>query len=293
MFARGVRRFIIGLGKKVLIANIVAVPADQIFTIAGDQLTMGLAWLGVLCYALQIYFDFSGYSDMAIGLGLMFGFRFLENFQLSLHRPTRSPSSGGAGTFRCPTWFRDYLYIPLGGNRVAPWRVYLNLVIVFFLCGLWHGASWNFVVWGLFHGELSGRRARRARASHGENARGRLLRHVYVMLVVWWLGVLPCRFAAGGRPFLHAMAGMSEPSGLDHPSPCTPTRRSCIALVGRYNRFHPGCARRSGAGGRRRAGGGSQIGSGVGRARCADLLLSGVDHELAAGTYNPFIYFRF
>src|SRR5215471_8104535 len=151
MFARGVSRFITGLGKKVLIANTLAVPVDLIFTIPSDQLTGGLAWLGVICYALQIYFDFSGYSDMAIGLGLMFGFRFLEKFNY----PYISQSITEFWRrwhISLSNWFRDYLYIPLGGNRRGRLRGYFNLVIVFLLCGLWHGASWPFVLWGTWHG---------------------------------------------------------------------------------------------------------------------------------------------
>ncbi len=150
-FAYGVRRFVVGLGKKILIANVVAGPADRIFGLPLEQLEPGLAWLGIVCYTLQIYFDFSGYSDMAIGLAAMFGFRFPENF----NHPYIARSVQEFWRrwhLSLSNWFRDYLYIPLGGNRVAPARVYLNLLTVFFLCGLWHGASWNFVVWGLFHG---------------------------------------------------------------------------------------------------------------------------------------------
>ncbi len=152
-FAYGVRRFVIGLAKKVLIANVVAGPADKIFGMPSSELSTAHAWLGIVCYTLQIYFDFSGYSDMAIGLGRMFGFRFPENF--------RWPYVASSVTafwrrwhISLSTWFRDYLYIPLGGNRVSPARRYRNLVTVFFLCGLWHGASWNFVIWGLWHGSF-------------------------------------------------------------------------------------------------------------------------------------------
>jgi len=150
-FYSGVKRFIIGLGKKVLIANTVGAVTDQIFTIPANQLTFNLSWLGIICYSLQIYFDFSAYSDMAIGLGRMFGFEFLENFNY----PYISKSIKEFWRrwhISLSTWFRDYLYIPLGGNRCKPRRAYLNLLIIFFLCGLWHGASWTFVIWGLYHG---------------------------------------------------------------------------------------------------------------------------------------------
>src|SRR6478672_6245979 len=150
-FGYGVRRFIIGLAKKVLIANVVAGPADRIFGLPPGELSAGHAWLGIACYTLQIYFDFSGYSDMAIGLGRMFGFRFPENFRWP-YVATSVQDFWRRWHLSLSTWFRDYLYIPLGGNRVSRGRQYRNLVTVFFLCGLWHGASWNFVIWGLWHG---------------------------------------------------------------------------------------------------------------------------------------------
>lgn len=150
-FAWGVRRLLIGLGKKLLIADTVALPADTIFALPPDQLTTPLAWIGVACYTLQIYFDFSGYSDMAIGLAALYGFRFPENFAYPY--VARSVQDfWRRWHLSLSRWFRDYLYVPLGGNRVRPGRVYLNLIVVFFLCGLWHGASWTFVAWGLFHG---------------------------------------------------------------------------------------------------------------------------------------------
>jgi alginate O-acetyltransferase complex protein AlgI len=152
-FAAGARRFVLGLGKKMIVANTMATCADGVFAVPTDQLTTGLAWLGVVSYALQIYFDFSGYSDMAIGMARLFGFHFPENFNY--------PYLSGSITefwrrwhMSLSRWFRDYVYIPLGGNRRSPARTYLNLVIVFFLCGLWHGASWTFVTWGMLHGAL-------------------------------------------------------------------------------------------------------------------------------------------
>lgn len=149
-FGYGVQRFVIGLGKKVLIANTAASVVDEIFKAQGN-LDMPTAWLGIFCYTLQIYYDFSGYSDMAVGLARMFGFTFLENFNY----PYISQSIQEFWRrwhISLSLWFRDYLYIPLGGNRRSAGRVYFNLILVFFLCGLWHGASWNFIVWGLFHG---------------------------------------------------------------------------------------------------------------------------------------------
>jgi len=148
-FAEGIRRFAIGLVKKMLIANQTALIADQIFALPFGSASRGAVWLAVLCYAFQIYFDFSGYSDMAIGLGKMLGFDFLENF--------RYPYISRSITefwrrwhISLSSWFRDYVYIPLGGNRRG--NRYFNLFVVFFLTGMWHGASWNYIVWGLWNG---------------------------------------------------------------------------------------------------------------------------------------------
>lgn len=150
-FSYGVKRFIQGFSKKIILSNAFAVVADRAFSLAGTaDLSVSFAWIGALSYTLQIYFDFSGYSDMAIGLGRMFGFHFQENFDYPYISDSISEfwrrwhiSLGG--------WFRDYLYIPLGGSRVKSGRLILNLFIVWFLTGLWHGASWHFVAWGLMY----------------------------------------------------------------------------------------------------------------------------------------------
>ncbi len=150
-FARGVLFFGFGMAKKVLLANPMGSVADAAFG-AGDLLWYD-AWTGVVAYAFQIYFDFSGYSDMAIGLGLMLGFEFRRNFDL----PYLSQSITEFWRrwhISLSTWLRDYLYIPLGGNRVSPRRTYINLAIVMLLGGLWHGAQWTFVIWGAIHGLL-------------------------------------------------------------------------------------------------------------------------------------------
>ena len=149
--AAGVRRFILGLSKKLLLSNTVGQMADLVFTAPAAQLDARSAWLGALCYMLQIYFDFSGYSDMAIGLGKMFGFHFLENFQYP-YVSASIKEFWRRWHISLSTWFRDYLYIPLGGNRKGKLRTELNKCLVFFCTGLWHGASWNFVLWGLWHG---------------------------------------------------------------------------------------------------------------------------------------------
>jgi alginate O-acetyltransferase complex protein AlgI len=147
----GFYRFVIGLSKKMLIANILAEYVDQVFALPANEIGTATAWLGILAYTFQIYFDFSGYSDMAIGIGRMIGFKFPENF----NNPYISRSVTEFWKrwhITLGSWMMDYLYIPLGGNRKGKGRTYLNLWIVFFLSGLWHGAAWNFVVWGAYHG---------------------------------------------------------------------------------------------------------------------------------------------
>jgi alginate O-acetyltransferase complex protein AlgI len=150
-FASGVRRFIIGLGKKVLIAGVMTKVADGIFGLPTGQLNFWLAWTGITAFSLQVYFDFSAYSDMAIGLGRMLGFEFKENFNYPFIAQSIR-EFWRRWHISLSTWFRDYLYIPLGGNRRSNVRTYFNLFTVFLLCGLWHGASWTFVMMGALFG---------------------------------------------------------------------------------------------------------------------------------------------
>ncbi len=181
LFVSGVERFSYGLAKKMLIANALGAVADPIFALDQSQLSLTLAWLAIVCYALQIYFDFSAYSDMAIGLGRMFGFQFQENFNYPY--VSRSLKEfWQRWHISLSRWFRDYLYIPLGGNQGGNIRTYFNLMTVFILCGLWHGASWNFLLWGLIHGgfliiERLGLTNILARLP-------RIMSHVYTLLVV-------------------------------------------------------------------------------------------------------------
>ena len=147
LFVSGVRRFVYGLAKKVLIADTLGITADAVFSSDPSSLSATAVWFGILCFGLQIYFDFSAYSDMAIGLGRMFGFKFKENFNYPFIAKSVT-EFWDRWHISLGSWFRDYLYIPLGGNRNGIARTYLNLWTVFLLCGLWHGASWNFVIWG-------------------------------------------------------------------------------------------------------------------------------------------------
>lgn len=152
--AEGFRRFIIGLSKKLLLSNTAGFVVDSVFALQEAQIDIRLAWLGAICYVFQIYFDFSGYSDMAIGLGKVFGFHFKENFNYpytadSIKEFWRRWHISLSG------WFKEYLYIPLGGNRKGKIRTSINKFVVFFCTGFWHGANWTFIIWGLYHGFFS------------------------------------------------------------------------------------------------------------------------------------------
>lgn len=179
LIAQGLRRFVIGLGKKLILSGTLAQLTDGVFALANPH--AGLAWLGAVSYMLQIYFDFSGYSDMAIGVGQMFGFQTPENFN-------HPYIAGSIGDFwrrwhiSLSSWFKDYLYIPLGGNRKGKFRAALNKAIVFTLCGLWHGANWTFLVWGAWHGLLSAIES--IKRPDPKKLPGKLLAHAYTLLAV-------------------------------------------------------------------------------------------------------------
>jgi alginate O-acetyltransferase complex protein AlgI len=290
-FAIGIRRFIIGLGKKVLIANVVAGPADRIFSMPMDQWSPAYVWLGIVCYTLQIYFDFSGYSDMAIGLGRMFGFRFPENFRWPYVADTVQ-DFWRRWHLSLSSWFRDYLYVPLGGNRVSGARTYVNLVVVFFLCGLWHGASWNFVIWGLFHGTFLV--LERLGLASFIRKLTPPLQHTYVLLVVMvgWVffraDTLPQALA-----FLKTMFALQAATTL---SPFTiryfVTNEVALALAAGIVGATPiwkyvGLWQRALA--QRWRALGFELATNV--ALLAVFFASIL--QVAARTYNPFIYFRF
>ena len=178
----GVKRFIIGLAKKMLIANTMGAVADKIFTQPADSFTPLTAWIGALSYTMQLYYDFSGYSDMAIGLGLIFGFTFMENFNY----PYISKSITEFWRrwhISLSTWFKQYVYIPLGGNRKGNNRTYINLFIVFLLTGIWHGASWNFVFWGIWNGFFIILEKATGWCNETGNRFVNILKHIYTIFV--------------------------------------------------------------------------------------------------------------
>jgi len=286
--AYGARRFVTGLAKKVLIANTLGRVADPIFALPPGELTPAVAWLGLACYTLQIYFDFSGYSDMAIGLMRMLGFRILENFNYPyIARSIRE--FWRRWHISLSNWFRDYLYVPLGGNRRGRLREYANLAIVFLLCGLWHGASWPFVLWGAWHGAF----LVIERAGFGRVlARARWAAHLYALLAVMLGWVLfRCDTLAHAAGYFAALAGRNDVDPLRHPPAewlDMWTMVTLAAAVVLAAPIAPVLARwRDGA----LARGGAVAGALDAVAVTALLVVTAA--FLAAGTYNPFIYFRF
>lgn len=295
LFSSGVQRFIFGLTKKVLIADPLGEVGNSIFALPGYEITSGLSWLGLVCFSFQIYFDFSAYSDMAIGLGRMFGFKILENFNY----PYISQSIREFWRrwhISLSTWFRDYLYIPLGGNRVKPWRTYFNLSIVFFLCGFWHGARWNFIFWGALHGiylitERLGFQNILARL-------WRPIRHMYALLLVMiaWVFFKADKLSYAFE-YLSAMAGFGKGEGVEYKMSAYLNTKigltlvaACILSMPIYQSFV------------KVSNNFLQRSISLKSARnlvlipyyiflCFLLLLSLI--HIAAGTYSPFIYFKF
>lgn len=273
--AFGLRRFIFGLSKKVLISNPMALTADALF--AESALTTTGAWVAAIAYLFQIYFDFSGYSDMAIGLGHMFGFGFRENFEY----PYISQSIQEFWRrwhISLSTWFKEYLYIPLGGNRRGSLRTCINKLIVFFATGLWHGANWTFVVWGLWHGFWI-----MAEQVLPMKKMPRILRHGYTLLVVC-LGFVVFRAdtLTQGLQIIGEMFGLSSTTDASLLS-AQLTPLFFVTLI---------CAVVGSLPLSKRINQSSRVWKTAGFLYSFVLLILCM-LNLSAGTYNPFIYFRF
>lgn len=296
-FSIGVQRFLFGLSKKVLIANPMSLVADKIFALPPSDLTSALAWFGALCYTLQIYYDFSGYSDMAIGLARMFGFTFLENFNYPYF--SRSIQEfWRRWHISLSSWFRDYLYIPMGGNRLGTFRTYLNLLIVFFLCGLWHGASWTFVCWGLYHGFFLV--IERSFIGKAFDLLQRPLRHclTLIIIIVGWV-LFRSETIGAAFSYLTTMFMLGEGAGRLSPSLYTDKKLICELIAAiifaapvipwlrifidrcinscKESRWEPALA--------------AIIA--ITRLSVLIILTYLTIISLAAGVYNPFIYYRF
>ena len=289
--ASGIQRFIVGLSKKMLIANVMAVAVDRMFALDMAQLDMASAWVGAVCYMLQIYFDFSGYSDMAVGMGKMFGFTFPENFDYP-YTACSIRQFWKKWHISLTSWFREYLYFPLGGNRKGRARTLFNRFFVFLCTGIWHGADWTFVVWGIYHGVLTMLETVLVKDKKDKNAGKaadsarsviRVLGHIYTLLAVM-IGFVIFR-ADSMRQAVHFIASMfsfgapavGTMTAVSVMSPlfiitliiaavaCTPVLRmlpknAVTRLLGMVMTI---------------------------------ILYMLCIMEIAAGSYNPFIYFRF
>ena len=290
--AEGIRIFVIGLAQKTLIANTLAVPADRIFGLPTEMVTAPVAWVGAVAYGLQLYFDFCGYSLMALGLARALGLHFPRNFDYPY--VSRSITEfWRRWHMTLSQWFRDYVYIPLGGNREGAPRTFRNLLVVFFLCGLWHGASWTFVIWGLWHGLFLvierlglGRLLTRLPRPVG---------HAYALLVVlagWVLFRSPD--IGHAATYLKIMVGLGEPGETTFGAAwflSTDVVLAFIAgIIGSMPTI-PWLARR--------------LGRWSEAAPAPRLIVAGADvavplgllvlcaMTLALGSYNPFLYVRF
>ncbi|MCK6448853.1 MAG: MBOAT family protein [Planctomycetes bacterium] len=292
-FAYGVQRFIVGLSKKALIGDTLALPADQIFALAAPERSFELAWLGIICYALHLYFDFSGYSDMAIGMGKMFGFDFLENFDYPFI--SRSVTEfWRRWHISLSTWFRDYVYLPLGGNRKGTARTYFNLVAIFALCGMWHGAGWNYLIFGLFQGVFLV--AERLFFTERVPDRG-WWRHAYVLLVfvVTWV-IFKAANMTAALEYIGALFGAGDFTNPARPAlmyldPLVATM--IVVGVAASIPWVPTLAKakeRWRAAGERR-GLVTFLDWGSSFALLALFVLSAM--QITASTYSPFVYFRF
>ncbi|MDC7278970.1 MBOAT family protein [Butyrivibrio fibrisolvens] len=275
-FAEGIKRFCFGLGKKVLIANTLAVVVDNVWSGDISKLDATVAWLGAICYSFQIYFDFSGYSDMAIGLGKMFGFDFKENF----NHPYRAESVRDFWRrwhISLSSWFRDYVYIPLGGSHCSMARTCLNIFVVFLLTGIWHGANWTFLVWGVVYGIL----LIFERLWFGKildknpvKFLNRML--IFIVVTILWVVFRAPSVATAGTFISRMFVGGIKPINLvNQLSGLSVMAFICACLFGGFVQSH------------------MSVKAVKGNAFvCLGLLLLSLLF-LVNGTYNPFIYYQF
>jgi len=213
-FNAGLRRFLCGLAKKVLLANNIGLLWSEVKAMPSTEISVFMAWAGIIAFTLQIYFDFSGYSDMAIGLGKMFGFSFKENFRYPYSSQSIS-EFWRRWHISLGSWFKEYVYIPLGGSRVGKWKLIGNLFSVWFLTGLWHGASWNFVVWGLYFGALI--YVEKVFLQKSMTRWPKAVRHIYLLLliVIGWV-FFEFTNLKDGLSFLGIMFGVGGNGLMDH-----------------------------------------------------------------------------
>lgn len=279
----GIRRFMYGIGKKVLIANTLGVCADTVFSFDISIIDCKTAWIGALAYTFQIYYDFSGYSDMAIGLSKMFGFNIPENFDYP-YLSSSITEFWRRWHISLGYWFREYLYIPLGGNRKGNFRTYLNLFIVFFLTGLWHGAGLSFIAWGLYHGFFSILERLSLKKLLDKS---KFISTIYAFLVVTvgWVFFRSERLISALRflsrmflPWRHMELSLDVWSYIDNK---TIFMFACAVLgMGIFNKLLPNRIKNT------------WKNSVVEALYCVCIMVLSIS-AVANGTYNPFIYFQF
>jgi alginate O-acetyltransferase complex protein AlgI len=283
-FLSGLDRFSWGLAKKCILANQLGRVADGVFAI--EHASFSSAWIGAGAYSLQIYFDFSGYSDMALGLAKLFGFNFRENFRFP-YLARSFTEFWRSWHISLSTWFRDYLYIPLGGNRNGLGRTYANLFLVFLLCGLWHGAQWTFVTWGLFHGAFLMLERTSQFRHHFQNHPSVFRVYVWLFVVLGWV-IFRADDLGHVQSMYSSMLGLT-PAGEDFfvslQMKCLILLAAFVATVGEpwlFKEFFEANLNK----------GRALLKNICFRTAMLTLLLASVA-ELVLGTHNPFIYYRF
>ncbi len=284
-FRFGIERFIFGLAKKVLIADKLSPVVNEIFSIPTDHLGTPVAWVGIICFALQIYFDFSGYSDMAIGLARMFGFTFPENFNYP-YVSTSITEFWRRWHITLSNWFRDYVYIPLGGSRINAFKRYFNLWTVFILVGIWHGASWNFVVWGIIQaGFLS---LERFNNGFLFNHLWRPFKHIYALMaiIIGWV-FFRADNLTDAIAFLQVLFGLRKEGIIFQPVSYFLQMDKVVIILAAVICSVPISHYLKRAG--------SRFEMGFRFVKLVGLtgLLILISAAVATQTYNPFLYFRF
>ncbi len=284
-FNSGLGRFLQGLAKKLLLANNIGLLWSEVKAIPSTEITVLMAWAGIIAFSLQIYFDFSGYSDMAIGLGKMFGFSFKENFKYPYISQSIS-EFWRRWHISLGSWFKEYVYIPLGGSRVGKWKMIQNLFIVWFLTGLWHGASWNFVLWGLYFGALL--LIEKLFLQKSMQGWPRAVRHIYLLLFVV-IGWVSFEFTSliDILGFLRAMLGVGGNTLIDNQG---------IVKLKAYALLYIACIIAATPWPKKQAVLFKSTHRSLYRLAasvyyCVLMLLSTA--HMVGSTYNPFIYFRF
>lgn len=284
-FIAGLQRFLCGLAKKMLLANNIGLLWSEVKAMPGAEISVLMAWVGIIAFTLQIYFDFSGYSDMAIGLGKMFGFRFKENFRYPYSSQSIS-EFWRRWHISLGSWFKEYVFIPLGGSRVGKWKLIRNLFLVWFLTGLWHGASWNFVLWGLYFGTLIS--IEKLFLLKSMTRWPKAVRHIYLLLfiVIGWV-FFEFTDLTDGLRFLQIMFGMGGNALIDN---------QAIVTLKAYASLYIICILAASPWPKKMAllfktTHGNTYRLAVSVYYCALMVLGAA--YMVGSTYNPFIYFRF